>query len=326
MSYRGSESGHTVSGKKESILHIFPEHLREKFMICLQYADSLQEIRLRAELPVILMIRGKEFFLQADGSLSAGLGNAYRVTGQEVADILNHTCNYSLYAFEDEIRQGFITVAGGHRIGLAGQAVLENEGSLRYLKHIHSLNIRIAHQIRGVSDKVLPFLYRDGRMLNTLLLSPPGCGKTTMLRDLIRCISDGNTFGRGCAVSVIDERSEIAGSFQGIAQNDVGMRTDVMDACPKLLGMMMVIRSMTPNVLAVDELGSSEELELLRQAMASGCRILATLHAENLADMQGKDFMDRAVKKRFFQRYVVLAKRNGTPDVAGVYDERMEPC
>lgn len=321
-----TESGQTVAEKKESILHIFPEHLRGKFSICLQYADSLQEIRLRAGLPVILIIRGKEFFLQREGGLSENPGNAYRVTGQEVTEILNHTCNYSLYAFEDEIRQGFITVAGGHRIGLAGQAVLENEKSMRYLKHVHSLNIRVSHQIRGVSGKILPFLYRDGRLMNTLLLSPPGCGKTTMLRDLIRCISDGNTFGKGCTVSVIDERSEIAGSYQGIAQNDVGMRTDVMDACPKLLGMMMVIRSMTPNVLAVDELGSSEELELLRQAMASGCRILATLHAENLADMQGKDFMERAVKKHFFQRYVVLGKRDGTPDVCGVYNERMEPC
>lgn len=326
MRYREMESGQTVSGNKESILQIFPEHLREKFFSCLQYADSLQEIRLRAGLPVILMVCGKEFFLQADGRLSESPGNAYRITEQEVGEILNHTCNYSLYAFEDEIRQGFITVAGGHRIGLAGQAVLENEKAMRYLKHVSSLNIRIAHEIRGVSGKVLPFLYRDGRMLNTLLLSPPGCGKTTMLRDLIRCISDGNAFGKGCTVSVIDERSEIAGCFQGIAQNDVGMRTDVMDACPKLLGMMMVIRSMAPEVLAVDELGGSEELELLRQAMVSGCRILATLHAENLDDMQGKDFMERAVKKHFFQRYVVLAKRNGTPDVAGIYDERMEPC
>lgn len=312
--------------EKESILHIFPEHLREKFGVCLPYVSVLQEIRLRAELPVVFVIRGKEFFMQKDGKMGADIKNACTITGQEVSDILNHICNYSIYAFEDEIRQGFITVPGGHRIGLAGQAVLENGSKLRYLKHVHYMNIRIAHQVRGVAEGVLPYLYQDGRVYNTLILSPPGCGKTTMLRDMIRCISDGSSWGKGCTVSVIDERSEIAGSFQGIPQNDIGMRTDVMDACPKILGMMMVIRSMAPEVLAVDELGNNEEMELLRQAMASGCRILATLHAENPADMMKKEFMKTAVEKHFFQRYLVLEKQNGIPAVSGIYNERMEVC
>ncbi len=312
--------------EKESVLHIFPEHLREKFKLCVQYASVLQEIRLRAELPIIFVLKGKEMFLQKDGGIGEDVKNACTISGQEVTDILNHICNYSIYAFEDEIRQGFITVPGGHRIGLAGQAVLENGMKMRYLKHVHYMNIRIAHQVRGVAEGVLPFLYKEGRVCNALILSPPGCGKTTMLRDLIRCISDGNSWGKGCAVSIIDERSEIAGSFQGIPQNDVGIRTDVMDACPKILGMMMAIRSMAPKVLAVDELGNDEELELLRQAMASGCRILATLHAENPADMMKKEFMKKAVEKHFFQRYIVLQKRNGIPAVAGIYDERMEAC
>lgn len=326
MDYERTGMEQNMGIEKESILHIFPEHLRGKFRICVQYASVLQEIRLRAELPVIFVLKGKEFFLQKDGEVGEDVKNACTISGQEVLDILNHICNYSIYAFEDEIRQGFITVPGGHRIGLAGQAVLENGIKMRYLKHVHYMNIRIAHQIRGAAEGVLPFLYKEGRVCNTLILSPPGCGKTTMLRDLIRCISNGSSWGKGCAVSVIDERSEIAGSFQGIPQNDVGMRTDVMDACPKILGMMMVIRSMAPKVLAVDELENDEELELLRQAMASGCRILATLHAENTADMMRKEFMTNAVEKHFFQRYIVLEKRNGIPAVAGIYDERIEAC
>lgn len=312
--------------ENNSVLQLFPAHLRRLFSVCRFCFDSLQEIRIRAGQPVILIVNGREMFLQKDGSLGNWIECAYRISGQEVTDILNHICNYSIYAFEDEIRQGFISVPGGHRVGLAGQAVMERADAIRYLKHIFYLNIRVAHQKLGVADKALPYLYKDGTLYNTLLLSPPGCGKTTMLRDLIRQISDGNDWGEGCEVSVIDERSEIAGSFQGIPQNEIGIRTDVLDACPKLLGMMMVIRSMAPKVLAVDELGNGEEMELLRQAQASGCRILATIHAENIQDMTRKEYMKKALEYGIFKRYIVLEKREGIPIIAGIYNERMELC
>ena len=243
------------------ILQLFPAHLRKVFMVSRFCFETLQEIRLRAGQPVIFLIEGKEWFLRADGSLGETMDCAYRISGHDITDILNHICNYSIYAFEDEMRQGFISVPGGHRVGLAGQVVMEHAGEIRYLKNIYYLNIRVAHQRPGTADKALSFLYRQGMILNTLILSPPGCGKTTMLRDLIRQISNGNVWGEGCEVSVIDERSEIAGSYQGIPQNDVGMRTDILDACPKRLGMMMVLRSMAPRVLAVDELGNAEEME-----------------------------------------------------------------
>lgn len=309
-----------------SIMQLFPAHLRRLFGVCRFCFESLQEIRLRAGQPVILIMDGKENFLQRDGSLKEEIQNAHRISSFDITDILNHICNYSIYAFEDEIRQGFISVPGGHRVGLAGQAVMERPDAIRYLKHIHYLNIRIAHQKLGVADKVLPHIYRKSGVYNTLIMSPPGCGKTTLLRDLIRQISDGNEWGRGCEVSVIDERSEIAGSFQGVPQNDVGIRTDVLDACPKLLGMMMVIRSMAPKVLAVDELGNGEEMELLRQAQASGCRVLATIHAQNLQDMAGKEFMKKAFDYGIFERYIVLEKKNGIPTIEGIYDEGMSRC
>lgn len=312
--------------KDENILQLFPLRLRERFGICRFCYGALQEIRLRAGQPVIFILDGQEQFLQKDGGLGNLAERAWQIPKQDVTDILNHICNYSLYAFEDEMRQGFITVPGGHRVGLAGQAVLEKSDSIRYIKHIYYLNIRIAHQIPGVADSVLPSIYRKGMPCNTLILSPPGCGKTTMLRDLIRQISNGNVWGDGCEVSVIDERSELAGSYQGIPQNDIGMRTDVMDACPKLLGMMLVIRSMAPKVLAVDELGNYEEIELLGQARASGCRILATIHAGNLEELSGKSFMKKAIEQQMFERYIILGKVEGIPAVTGIYNERMEAC
>lgn len=315
-----------IESNRNSILHIFPEHLREQFAICATQYDRLQEIRLRAGRPVILQMQNQEFFLSRNKALQKEPTEAFVLNEQQITDILNHVCNYSLYAFEDEIRQGFLTVPGGHRIGLAGQAVLESDGQIRYLKHVHYLNIRVSHQIKGVADSVLPHLYQNGKLQNTLILSPPGCGKTTLLRDIIRQVSDGGKLAPGCSVSVIDERSEIAGSYQGIPQNDVGMRTDVMDACPKALGMMMVIRSMAPQVLAVDELGNEEECRLLGQAQACGCRILATMHGETLKEVQKKEFMERAWEKKLFQRYIVLAKKDGQIGVRSIYNERMEIC
>ena len=312
--------------ENNSVINLFPMHLRKRFEVCGKYFEELQEIRIRSGQPVIVILNGKEYFLKADGSLGEEMQNAYRLSSTEVTEILNHTCNYSVYAFEDEIKQGFITVAGGHRVGVAGQAVLESDGRLRYLKHINYMNIRVSHQKPGVADVVLSRLYENGCFINTLIISPPGCGKTTMLRDLIRRISDGNEWGDGCAVSVIDERSEIAGSYQGIPQNDVGMRTDVLDACPKLLGMMMAIRSMAPKVLAIDELGDKQEMRMLERAGASGCRILATIHAESVEDVFSKDYMQMARQSQFFKRYILMGRREGIPAVFGIYDERLKLC
>lgn len=312
--------------KQERILHIFPESMRTRFKVCAGYYDSLQEIRLRAGKPVILNMGKEELFIEEGGTLTRNIKTAYCISEWEMTDILNHVCNYSLYAFEDEIRQGFITIPGGHRIGLAGQVVLDEVDKIRYVKNIHYMNIRIAHQVKGAADAVMPILFKDGIFLNTLIISPPGCGKTTMLRDIIRQVSNGSAFHEGKTVGVIDERSEIAGSYLGLPQNDMGIRTDVMDSCPKLSGMMLLIRSMAPQVLAVDELGSREEIRMLHRIIGCGSSVVATVHGEGLSDIVQKGFMQDAIKEGMFKRYLVLGKEAGNCVLFGAYDERMKTC
>lgn len=311
---------------EEEILRLFPERIRGKWQDVARQAEKLQEIRLRAGSPLTVLVDGKEWFVNAQGKIVDRQEAAARQEGAELEEILKHLCQYSIYAFADEIRQGFLTVQGGHRVGLAGQALLNGEDRIVNMKYIRYLNIRIAHQVKGAADPLIPLLYERGRVMSTLLISPPGGGKTTMLRDLIRQISNGTAYGRGINVSVVDERSEIAGSFLGIAQNDVGIRTDVLDGCPKVEGMMRLIRTMSPQALAVDELGGVGDLRALRMANGCGCKLLATIHGGSLEEVLHKNYMRYAIEESLFERYVVLNRGAGAWGIAGVYDREGKPC
>ncbi len=300
---------------QNSLLQLFPINRRAFWSATVAEQKHIQEIRLRCNKPIIILIDGKEKYLNMNGSFTDHAAIAYRAESGEMDDLVNHICHYSLYAFADEIRRGFITVQGGHRVGIAGQVVLENDGSVRTIKNITCINIRVSHQICGVADKVLPHIYDSGMLKNVLIISPPGCGKTTLLRDMVRQISDGNIYGKGMCVGVVDERSEIAGSYQGIPQNDIGMRTDVLDACPKALGMMLLLRSMSPQVIAIDELGGEEDMHALHMAAACGSRVIVTVHGADVEDVIRRFGENDCGLKQMFDCYVILARKEGRPVV-----------
>ncbi len=306
----------------QSILQIFPGESRNLFKYTAEHESNINEIRLRCEKPIIVVEGSKEWFLDKYGFYTRKLSEAVIMGRDELEKIIQHICHYSLYAYEEELRQGYITVAGGHRIGMVGQVVMERDGQIRTIKYIRGLNIRVSHQMKGVALPLLPLLYTEDGMKSTLIVSPPGCGKTTLLRDLIRLVSDGNAYYQGQTVGVVDERSEIAGSFLGQPQNDVGIRTDILDACPKAVGMMLLLRAMSPKVIAIDELGSEKEIEAVQTIANSGSRVLATMHGNCIEDVYKRRGMDRVLQQGCFDLILVLGKANGKCVIKGIYEQK----
>lgn len=311
--------------RKQEILGIFPKYLRNLWLEAAAHVEEIQEIRLRCNQPVILMLRNKECFLSEEGKIHFCAEHAHRTDYRELESIMNHVCNYSLYAYEKEIRAGYLTIPGGHRLGVAGQVIWENH-EVKNIRNISCINIRISHEIKGAADAVLPYLYREGEFCNGMVISPPGCGKTTMLRDIVRQVSGGSQYAAGMTVGVVDERSEIAGSYRGIAQNDLGPRTDVLDGCPKAVGMMMLIRSMSPRVIAVDELGSKEDMAALQEVICSGSKMIVTIHGNSLTDIQNKVFLKDMMNMGIFERFIVLEKKNNRCQIQGIYNQDCELC
>ena len=253
--------------------------------------------------------------------LPAAQKQKHIVTKAEIKETLEYSSHYSLYAYEHEIRQGFLTVEGGHRVGVAGKAILEQE-KVKSMQYISSVNIRMSHEIPGCADGLLPMITKNREVCHTLIISPPCGGKTTLLRDLIRQISDGNSYVKGCTVGVVDERSEIGGCYLGVAQNHLGSRTDILDCCPKAEGMIMLIRSMAPRVLAVDEIGAQEELRAVEYAMQCGCKLIASVHGNSMEEIAAKPGLSELVKRRRFERYVVLQNQRHPGEIKEIYDER----
>lgn len=271
--------------------------------------ENLQEIRLRSQKPLFLTYEGLE---QERTDII--------VSRSDIEQIFQWLCGYGVYAYQDEIAKGYITIQGGHRAGIGGQVLFDGSGKVTHMKYISSILIRVSHDIRGAADGVIEKLYQNGHLQNTLILSPPGCGKTTLLRDLVRQVSDGNRYGAGKNVSLVDEREELAAVYAGVPTVDVGKRTDVISGCDKAVAMEMCLRALGPEVVAVDEIYSERDLLAVKRLSGCGCVILATHHAYSLGEFKEKPFGKEVVTQDIFQRYVVLERVNGRYRACGVFD------
>lgn len=307
--------------KKDELIKIFSTNIRKILIKSNLDFQLLQEVRLRVNGPLIVIYKGNEYFLTENGELLNEDSKAYHVDKNEIKEMMDYISSYSLYAFEDEIKQGFITIQGGHRIGIAGKTVLDGE-KITGLKYISYINVRISHEIKGCANKVMPFIANADEVHHCLIISPPRCGKTTLLRDIIRQISNGINGFTGKTVGVVDERSEIGGCYMGAAVNDLGIRTDILDCCPKAKGMLMLIRSMSPNVIAVDEIGDYEDVKAIEAVINCGCKLLATVHGSSIEDISNKPLLQKMLKEKVFERYIVLDNSKRVGNIKEIYDER----
>jgi stage III sporulation protein AA len=285
--------------------------------------QEAEEIRLRIKQPLLLQTTRRDHFLD-EKSASVSWQQAYAVTSADLQEALERMTYSSIYAAEQELRQGFLTLPGGHRVGVTGETVWQNQ-QVQTLKNISALNFRIAHEVRDIGLTILPYLLgADHGMKHTLLLSAPRAGKTTMIRDLVRLLSDGVPGLRlaGQTVGVVDERGELAGMRQGEPSYNLGMRTDILDACPKSQGMAMLVRSMAPQVIVTDELGSPADVEAIADAMRTGVKILSTAHAHSFEEALGRPILKLLIGQGVFERIVILSRRKGPGTVEKIFDPR----
>ncbi|WP_442594818.1 stage III sporulation protein AA [Neobacillus sp. D3-1R] len=294
----------------ESVLSFLPKNILEQMqLIPPSQKVEIEEIRIRINRPIEVTLGGKSIFLP------------YSVSADDAVQLLNKISHHSIYALEEELRRGYITIDGGHRVGLAGKVILES-GKVKAIRDISSFNIRIAKEKIGIADSLVPFLF-DRNWMHTMIIGPPQTGKTTLLRDIARIISTGDHKGSipSQKVGIVDERSEIAGCVNGIPQLTFGPRIDVLDACPKAEGMMMMIRSMSPQVLIVDEIGRLEDSEAILEAVNAGIKLMMTTHGESFEEIQKRPSLQMILKQGIFQRYIELSRQKGPGTITKIKDQ-----
>ena len=289
-----------MSSIKE-VLEYFPSNIKSKILE--NNLEQLEEIRLRTNRNILLKIGQDE--VQID----------HIINTQEILEILQRICDNSIYTYQSQICNGYITIKGGHRVGISGNVVVK-DGQVINISHIYSLNFRIARQVIDCSYSILPYILniKENTIYNTIILSPPGRGKTTLLRDSVRKISGGiqEYNFKGITVGVVDERGEIAAMYKGIPQNDLGERTDILDNVSKDIGMKMLIRSMNPKVIVADEIGTEQDIEAINYAITSGVKGLFTAHGDSLENITLNPILSKLYKLDIIERIILIEETRNT--------------
>lgn len=281
------------------ILKFFPRGIANEINKEISKIEELvQEIRIRVGNKIIIKTNKKDDIIIN-----------YFVTQEEILEIMQIICNNSIYSYQNEIANGYITIKGGHRVGVTGDVVLENNKVIN-IKYISSLNFRIARQILDCSNNILKYVINleENTVFHTLIVSPPGAGKTTILKDLVRKISDGipEIGFKGIDVSLIDERGEISAMYNGVPQNKIGIRTDVLENVSKPIGIKMAVRSMAPKVIVADEIGNYNDIEAINYAVCSGVKGIFTAHSLSYETMMLNKELNKLINMKIIERIIFL--------------------
>lgn len=292
----------------DEILKVLPSCISNE-IVRLNCSQNITEIRLRTRCKAIVVCGKNELVLD------------YAITPKIILEILLNVSKNSIYAIQNDINNGFVVIRGGHRIGISGEVVYVDE-KVKNIKNICSLNIRVARQIYGCADSILPKITYGNDFLNTLIVSPPGCGKTTLIRDIVRQISNGIPAlnFRGKNVALIDERGEIASVYEGVASLDVGVRTDIMSNANKASGMKMMIRSMAPDIIATDEIGKKEDVIAIKEAILSGVKVIFTMHGDSIKSVLKNENIKELLDLNIFSKIIILSNGKVPGIVEKVYD------
>ena len=274
------------------------------------------EVRIRANAPIVINYKGINTIVKNEaGKIIIGTKN-------DIERVVQVASNYSLYTVENQLKQAFITAEKGYRIGLSGEIVSECGASgIRSIKNIYSVNIRVPHKILNCSFKVFNYIYSNNEIKNTLIISPPGAGKTTYLRDICYQFSK---LEKPHNILLIDERYEIAGVKNGEQTIDVGGFVDILSGASKAFGLSQGIRSLKPDIIVTDEIGTKEDFEAVTYAINSGVKVITTIHSENIEMLYEKEGLKSIIDSRYFDRYIVLSNDSGVGQCIGIYDKNLK--
>ena len=291
------------------VLPYLPQEVRERVeKAALGDWLDVEEIRLRANAPLTLGVWGESCFLTPTGGITNHENDAYRVTQEAVQSAFAAICENSVYARLDEIRQGFLTLKGGHRVGICGKAAAE-EGKIKTFREVSSLNFRIAHEVIGIADGIIDSIVQGSRVYNTIIISPPQTGKTTLLRDVTRQISN-----RGFKTGVADDRGELGAMYRGVPQNDLGAQTDIIDNAPKAEAILMLLRTMSPKVIISDEIACQEDVQAIALAHGTGVAVVATTHGSDIDEVRSRNILKPLLDGKVFEKAILLRRDFSTLD------------